>query len=81
MVLNKDLNANFGLGASLHCGAALIAGPGFAQSSAPPTFVMSTEATGVGHDSEAPVVRDYGEAPHNHFHGGTLGAILVSRSE
>ncbi len=43
-------------------------------------FVMSTESTGVGHDGETPVVPDYGAAPDNHFHGGTLGAIRITRS-
>jgi arylsulfatase len=42
-------------------------------------FVMSTETTGVGFDTETPVVPEYGAAPKNEFRGGTLGTIKVSR--
>ena len=42
-------------------------------------LVMGTEAFGVGHDSETPVVLEYGEAPNNHFRGGKLGAVKVSQ--
>jgi hypothetical protein len=44
-------------------------------------LVMGTEAFGVGHDSETPVVADYGWAPDNHFRGGTLGAVKISQTK
>ena len=44
-------------------------------------FVMSTEFTGVGHDSETPVEPKYGEPPENKFRGGKLGAVRISRPE
>ena len=44
-------------------------------------FLLSTETTGVGFDTETPVVPEYGAAPDNEFRGGTLGTIRVSRPE
>jgi len=42
-------------------------------------LVIGTEAFGVGHDSETPVVAAYGHAPDNQFRGGNLGAVTIAQ--
>jgi hypothetical protein len=43
--------------------------------------VIGAETFGVGHDSQTPVVSEYGWAPDNHFRGGMLGAVKISQTK
>jgi hypothetical protein len=44
-------------------------------------LVIGAETFGVGHDSQTPVVSEYGWAPDNHFRGGMLGAVKISQTK